>query len=55
VFTLSNPAQMPDPQHIKQIREPTVHATIITPVEYVGNLLTLCNECRGVQVCVCVS
>ena len=32
-----------------QIREPTVHATIITPSEYVGNLLTLCNECRGVQ------
>ena len=47
---LHNPADMPDPTQILEIQEPWIRATILTPDEYLGNVLKLCQERRGVQV-----
>ncbi|MDB5416173.1 MAG: lepA [Rubritepida sp.] len=47
---LHNPADMPDPTLIAQIQEPWIKATIMVPDEYLGPVLTLCNERRGRQV-----
>src|SRR5687767_14203707 len=49
VIEVDNPAKLPDPSHIKQIEEPVITALILTPSEYVGGLLQLCQEKRGVQ------
>jgi GTP-binding protein LepA len=49
VIEVDNPAKLPDPSHIKQIEEPIITALILTPSEYVGGLLQLCQEKRGVQ------
>ncbi len=46
---LHNPADMPDPTQILEIAEPWIRATILTPDEYLGNVLKLCQERRGVQ------
>ena len=48
-FNLHNPADMPDTTLIQSIEEPWVQATIMTPDEYLGAILTLCSERRGVQ------
>ncbi|WP_372791021.1 translation elongation factor 4 [Paraconexibacter sp.] len=42
-----NPSDMPDPARIQEIREPYVKATIITPKEYVGTIMELCQDKRG--------
>ncbi len=47
---LHNPADMPDPSVIAEIQEPWIKATIMVPDEYLGPVLTLCNERRGRQV-----
>ncbi|MBO1323653.1 translation elongation factor 4 [Acetobacter sp. TBRC 12305] len=47
---LHNPADMPDPSLIETIEEPWIKATIMVPDEYLGAVLTLCTERRGVQV-----
>jgi GTP-binding protein LepA len=47
---LHNPADMPDPVKIAGISEPWLRATILTPDEYLGAVLKLCQERRGVQV-----
>jgi GTP-binding protein LepA len=47
---LHNPADMPDPVKITEINEPWIRATIMTPDDYLGNILKLCQERRGVQV-----
>ncbi|MGD8353479.1 MAG: translation elongation factor 4, partial [Pseudomonadota bacterium] len=44
-----NPARLPLPGHIEEIHEPYVHATIMVPDEYLGGLLSLLTERRGVQ------
>ena len=44
---VENPSDMPDPGQIREIREPYVKAEIITPVEYVGALMQLCQDRRG--------
>jgi GTP-binding protein LepA len=46
---LDNPAKMPAPQYIEEIREPIIVANILTPPEYIGNVIKLCEEKRGVQ------
>jgi GTP-binding protein LepA len=46
---LHNPADMPDPSLIDHIEEPWIRATIMVPDEYLGSVLTLCSERRGVQ------
>ena len=47
---LHNPADMPDVMKIEEIREPWIRATILTPDEYLGAILKLCQDRRGVQV-----
>lgn len=47
---LHNPADMPDSSLIETIEEPWIKATIMVPDEYLGAVLTLCTERRGVQV-----
>jgi GTP-binding protein LepA len=47
---LHNPADMPDPSLIDHIEEPWIKATIMVPDEYLGSILTLCSERRGIQV-----
>jgi GTP-binding protein LepA len=46
---LHNPADMPDVVKIETISEPWIEATILTPDEYLGSVLKLCQERRGVQ------
>jgi len=46
---LHNPADMPDPVRIDHIEEPWIKATIMAPDEYLGGILKLCEERRGVQ------
>jgi GTP-binding protein LepA len=47
---LHNPADMPDPMKIASIEEPWIRATILTPDEYLGGILKLCQDRRGEQV-----
>jgi GTP-binding protein LepA len=47
---LHNPADMPDPVKIDHIEEPWIKATIFVPDEYLGPVLSLCQERRGVQL-----
>ena len=49
LLMVENPSKMPDPGKIEEIREPIVSVTIFTPQEYVGNVITLCTNKRGVQ------
>ncbi len=49
VVEVDNPAKLPSPSERKQIEEPIITATIISPEEYLGGLLGLCEEKRGVQ------
>jgi GTP-binding protein LepA len=49
VLTLDNPAKLPPAQNVEEIREPIIVANILTPPDYVGNVITLCEEKRGVQ------
>lgn len=44
---ISNPSEMPAPNNIQRIEEPVVNATIMVPNEYVGAVMTLCQERRG--------
>jgi len=47
---LHNPADMPDVMKIEAIEEPWIRATILTPDEYLGSVLKLCQDRRGVQI-----
>ena len=49
VIDLQNPTSMPDPTKIKFIEEPWIKATIITPDEYLGAIMKICQDKRGVQ------
>ena len=48
--SLHNPADMPEVTKIAEIQEPWIKATIMTPDEYLGPVLTLCTERRGEQL-----
>jgi GTP-binding protein LepA len=50
ILAVENPAKLPDPSKIEEIREPIIRATILMPQDYVGPVMTLCNEKRGTQV-----
>ena len=50
VEDMDNPAKFPDPQQIESIEEPFVRATIMTPSTYVGALMELCQNKRGIYV-----
>jgi len=47
---IQNPSELPEPQKIDTIYEPYVKATILTPQEYLGNLIKLLNDRRGIQI-----
>jgi len=47
---VQNPSELPDPSKIEKILEPYVKATILTPKEFVGSLIKLLNDRRGIQV-----
>ncbi len=47
---LHNPADMPDPVRIDHIEEPRIKATILVPDDYLGDVLKLCQDRRGVQL-----
>ncbi|MGO2233164.1 elongation factor 4 [Marinomonas sp. UCMA 3892] len=49
VINVDSPSKMPDPGTIKEMREPIVEANILVPQEYLGNVITLCIEKRGIQ------
>ena len=50
VIELQNPSSLPDPTHIKFIEEPWIKATIITPDQYLGSIIKICQEKRGIQI-----
>src|SRR5574340_725039 len=49
-INVENPSKLPEPSKIEEIREPIITATIFVPEEFVGNVITLCNQKRGVQL-----
>ena len=49
VITIDNPSELPDAGIIQEIREPIIQANILVPNEYVGSVMKLCIEKRGVQ------
>ena len=49
VIDLQNPTNMPDPSQILKIEEPWIKATIITPDEYLGSIIKICQDKRGIQ------
>ena len=49
IIELQNPSSLPDPTHINFIEEPWIRSTIITPDEYLGSIIKLCQNKRGIQ------
>ena len=49
VIDLQNPSSLPDPTIIKSIEEPWIKATVITPDQYLGSIIKLCQDKRGIQ------
>jgi GTP-binding protein LepA len=49
VIEIENPSKLPDASKIEEVREPIITASILVPQEYVGPVITLCNQKRGVQ------
>ena len=47
-FVVNNPSDLPDPSTINRVEEPYIKATIITKSDYVGNVMSLCIEKRGI-------
>ena len=50
IIHIENPFKLPELSKIEEIREPIITATIFVPEEFVGNVITLCNQKRGMQV-----
>jgi len=49
VLKVDNPAKLPEPNYIAETREPIIEAHILTPQQYLGNVISLCEEKRGAQ------
>jgi len=49
ILDIENPSDFPDSSQIAEILEPIINATIIVPKKYLGNIITLCEEKRGIQ------
>ena len=49
IISISNPSRLPETNTIQEMREPICEANILVPKDYVGNVITLCVEKRGVQ------
>ncbi|HMU17383.1 MAG TPA: translation elongation factor 4, partial [Thauera aminoaromatica] len=50
IIRIENPAKLPEPGKYQEIREPIITATIFLPQDYVGPVITLCNQKRGNQI-----
>ena len=50
IIYVDNPSRLPEPNNIEEFREPIARCQILVPQEYLGNVMTLCIERRGVQV-----
>ncbi|MFH1659813.1 MAG: translation elongation factor 4 [Pseudomonadota bacterium] len=50
IVEVENPAKLPDITKTEEVREPIITATIFVPQDYLGNVITLCNQKRGNQV-----
>ena len=50
VMPLDNPAKLPPANTVQEIREPIIRANILTPPDYIGNVIKLCEDKRGVQL-----
>src|SRR5690606_377978 len=50
VMPPDNPAKLPQATLIQEVREPIIRANILTPAEYIGNIIKLCEEKRGVPI-----
>ena len=50
VIEIENPSRLPELSKIEEIREPIITATMLMPQEYVGTVMTLCNQKRGNQI-----
>ncbi|MBE9609814.1 translation elongation factor 4 [Chitinilyticum piscinae] len=50
ITQIENPSKLPDPSKYEEVREPIITATILVPQDYVGPVMTLCNQKRGAQV-----
>ena len=50
VVMVDNPSKMPEPSKIEEVREPIVTVNLYMPQEYVGSVITLCNQKRGMQI-----
>ncbi|QVL49053.1 MAG: translation elongation factor 4 [Thiocapsa sp.] len=49
IIKIDNPANLPDPGQIREVREPIIEAHILVPQDYLGSVINLCIEKRGVQ------
>ena len=50
LIEIENPSRLPELSKIEEIREPIINATMLMPQEYVGTVMTLCNQKRGQQI-----
>jgi len=50
IMPMDNPAKLPQLNLVQEIREPIIRANILTPEAYIGNIIKLCEEKRGVQI-----
>lgn len=49
-FRVHQPTELPDPNHLQSVEEPYIYAQIITKPDYIGNIMTLCLEKRGILI-----
>lgn len=49
-FRVHQPTELPDPNHLSSVEEPYIYAQVITKPEYIGNIMTLCLEKRGILI-----
>ncbi len=50
IVMMDNPAKLPPVNQVEEIREPIIRANVLTPEEYIGNIIKLCEEKRGSQL-----
>ena len=50
ILKVDNPSKMPEPSKMEEVREPIVTVNLYMPQEYVGSVITLCTQKRGVQI-----
>lgn len=49
-FVVNQPSELPDPNHLDKVEEPYIYAQIITKPEYIGNIMSLCMDKRGLLI-----